>query len=137
VQDITFAAAGKGRFFCLESVNAHDDKPYAAVAELVLLGPDGKSLNTEDWKIAFVDSEERAREDGLAENAIDGQTANFWHTEWGNASPAHPHRLVLDLGKEREVSGVRYTPRQGSTGVGGRIKDYRIYVGNGLVLKQP
>jgi beta-galactosidase len=82
-----------------------------------------------------VDSEERAKEDGTAENAIDGQTANFWHSEWGAAQPGHPHRLILDLGQSREVHGFRYVPRQGTGAVGGRIKDYRIYVGDGLVKK--
>jgi beta-galactosidase len=80
-----------------------------------------------------VDSEERAKEDGTAENAIDGQTANFWHTEWSDKKPAHPHRLILDLGQSREVGGFRYTPRQGTGG--GRIKDYKVYVGDGLVTK--
>ena len=54
-----FAAPGKGRYFCLESLNAHDGKPYAAIAELTLLDADGKPLSHEGWTIAYVDSEER------------------------------------------------------------------------------
>jgi len=130
-QDVKFAAPAKGRFFCLESLNAFDGKPYAAIAELDLLDADGKPLSHEGWTIAYVDSEERAGEDGTAENAIDGQTANFWHTEWKNASPAHPHRLILNLGKAQTISGFRYVPRQGENS--GRIKDYRVFVGDGLV----
>jgi len=61
--------------------------------------------------------------------------ANFWHTQWGAASPGYPHRLTLDRGQARTLSGFRYMPRQGGTDVGGRIKDYRIYVGDGLVGK--
>ncbi len=114
-------------------MNAFDGKPYAAVAELDLLDADGKSISHDGWTIAYVDSEERAAEDGSAENAIDGQTANFWHTEWKNASPDHPHELVLNLGKSQTISGFRYVPRQGNDS--GRIKDYRIYVGDGLVQK--
>ena len=126
-------APTKGRYFCFESLSAQDGQPYAAIAELDLLDAEGKPLSHEGWTVAYVDSEERAKEDGTAENAIDGQTANFWHTEWSDKKPAHPHRLILDLGQSREVGGFRYTPRQGQGG--GRIKDYKVYVGDGLVTK--
>jgi beta-galactosidase len=130
-QEIKFAAPATGKFFCLESLNAQDGKPFAAVAELDLLGGDGKPISHDGWTVAFVDSEERSAEDGSAENAIDGQTANYWHTEWQSASPDHPHRLILNLGKSRTISGFRYVPRQ-SEGPG-RIKDFRAYVGDKLV----
>jgi beta-galactosidase len=130
-QEIRFAAPVSGKFFCLESLNAQDGKPYAAVAELDLLDASGTALSHNGWTIAYVDSEERTGEDGSAENAIDGQTANFWHTEWQNSSPPHPHRLILNLGKSQTIAGFRYVPRQGEGG--GRIKDYRIIIGDNLV----
>jgi beta-galactosidase len=130
-QEIKFAAPASGRFFRLETLNAHDGRPFAAVAELDLLDADGKPISHDGWTIAYVDSEERAGEDGSAENAIDGQTANFWHTEWSAAQPNHPHQLVLNLGKSHAISGFRYVPRQSEGG--GRIKDYRVYVGDNLV----
>jgi beta-galactosidase len=133
MQELKFAHPVTGRYFCLESLNAHDGKPYAAAAELELLDDSGSPLSHESWTVAYVDSEERDREDGTAENAIDGQTANFWHTQWGSASPSHPHQLVLDLGVSRSLSGFRYVPRQGDGEVGGRIKDFRVYVGDDLV----
>jgi beta-galactosidase len=136
VQEIKFNQTFKGRYFCLESVGAHGDKPYAAVAELDLLDASGTPLSHESWTVAFVDSEEREREDGTAENAIDGQTANFWHTQWGSSSPTHPHRLVLDLGRSCEITGFRYLPRQGAGDVGGRIKGFCVYIGDGLVRKK-
>ena len=86
-------------------------------------------MSAEGWTIAGVDSEERVREDGTAENAIDGQTANLWHTEWGAAQPGHPHHIIIDLGKPVTIGGFNYTPRQGPPDAAGRIKDYRIYVG--------
>jgi beta-galactosidase len=127
-QEVRFAAPVTGRYFALQSLNAHDGKPYAAVAELAVLGADGKALNAAAWAIAGVDSEESEREDGSAGNAIDGQTASFWHTQWGGASPAHPHCLVLDLGRAETIGGFRYVPRPGDAGVGGRIKDYEVFV---------
>ena len=130
-QDIKFASPATGKFFCLESLNAQDGKPYAAVAELDLLNAGGNAISHNGWTIAYVDSEERTGEDGSAENAIDGQTANYWHTEWQSASPNHPHQLILNLGKAQTISGFRYVPRQGQET--GRIKDYRIFIGDKLV----
>jgi beta-galactosidase len=132
-QEIKFSAPATGKFFCLESLDAFDGKPYAAVAELDLLDPNGQPISHNGWTIAYVDSEEHSGEDGAAENAIDGQTADFWHTEWKSASPNYPHRLILNLGQSQTISGFRYVPRQGSES--GRIKDYRIYVGDALVGK--
>ena len=130
-QEIKFAAPVSGKFFCLEALDSQDGQPYAAVAELDLLDANGNAISHNGWTIAYVDSEERDKEDGSAENAIDGQTANFWHTQWGSASPVYPHELILNLGKSQTVSGFRYVPRQG--GDSGRIKDYRILIGDNLV----
>jgi len=135
-QTVTFAKPAKGRYFALESLNAHDGKPFAAIAEIALLDAAGQPLSAESLIIAGVDSEEREREDGSAGNAIDGQTANFWHTQWDGAQPNHPHHITLDLGKTALVGGFRYTPRQGPQGVGGRIREYRIYVGDGGKTKE-
>jgi beta-galactosidase len=130
-QEIKFIAPAGGKFFCLESLNAHDGQPYAAVAELDLIGADGKTISHDGWTVAYVDSEEREKEDGSAENAMDGQTANFWHTQWGSASPDYPHRLIFNLGKTQTISGFHYVPRQGDAS--GRIKDYRVFIGDNLV----
>jgi beta-galactosidase len=132
LQEVRFAQPAKGRYFEIESLSAQDGKPYAAIAELGLLGPEGKPLGAESWTIASVDSEETEKEDGSAGNAIDGQTTSYWHTQWGGASPNHPHWLVIDLGRTQTVTGFRYTPRQGAPGVGGRIKDYRVFIGDTL-----
>lgn len=136
MQELKLPRPARGRYFCLESLGAQDGKPYAAVAELDLLDPSGKPVSHEGWEIAYVDSEEREREDGTAENAIDGQTANYWHTQWGSASPAHPHRLILDLGQSRDLGGFRYVPRQGGPETTGRIQAYRVYVGDDLMRRQ-
>ncbi len=136
VQEVKLPAPASGRYFCLESVDAQDGKPSAAVAELDLIGADGKPLLHTGWTIAYVDSEERLREDGIAENAIDGQSANYWHTQWGDAAPDHPHRLILDLGQSQTITAFRYTPRQGNAAVDGRIKNYKIYIGDALVQKK-
>jgi len=132
-QTVRFEKPVECRQFCLESLNAQDGKPYAAVAELDLLDASGNSIPHTFWTIAYVDSEESLQEDGSALNAINGQTADFWHTEWGDAQPKHPHQLIIDLGTNTQVAGFRYTPRSGQASAGGRIKDYRIFAGEKLV----
>ena len=51
MQEIKSAHPARGRYFCLESLNAHDGKPYAAVAELELLDASGNPLSHEGWTI--------------------------------------------------------------------------------------
>ena len=135
MQEVKFSAPTTGRYFCIEPMNSLDGEPYAAIAELDLLDDHGNALSHEGWRVAYVDTEEHDKEDGSAENAIDGQTANFWHTQWGNAQPDFPHFLVLDLGKKQAISGFRYVPRQGDSSVTGRIKDYRVYIGDNLIAR--
>jgi len=134
-QEIRFAQPRTGRQFCLESLNAFDGKPYAAVAELALFGKDGKTLDQSNWTIAFVDSEEMNKEDGGALNAINGQNSDYWHTSLTDSGPGgrHPHQLVIDLGSTVEVAGLRYVPRQGKDDVTGRIRQFKAYVGEELV----
>jgi len=131
VQDVKLDQPVTGRYFAIESLSAYDGGPFTSIAELSLLDESGKPLSEESWTIADVDSEERVGEDGTAENAIDGQTANFWHTQWSDAKPGQPHHLTLDLGHPVTIDGFRYTPRQGPDTVAGRIKDYRIHIGDG------
>jgi beta-galactosidase len=131
VQEVTFPVPLLGSQFMLEARSAQNGKSYASLAELDLLDAEGKSLSHANWTIAYADSEELTAEDGSASNAINGQTADFWHTEWKNAQPGYPHFLLIDLGAKTKIGGFRYTPRQGNDS--GRIKDYGVYVGDGFL----
>ena len=135
VQEIKFAQPATGRQFGLESVDAFDGKAYAAAAEIQLLDEAGTILNQSKWTIAYADSEEDKALSGSAVNAINGQAADAWHTAMTDQDPpAHPHRLIIDLGATVRLVGFRYTPRQGPDDVTGRIKTYRIYVGDRLAV---
>ena len=125
-QDVRFQAPAKGRYFALETLDAWDGRPFAACGEIDLVDGDGKNIPHSKWTIAACDSEERSAEDGSADNLVDGQTANMWHTEWKAKSPAHPHYFVIDLGQTESVGGFNFTPRQ-SNGAG-RVRHYRAYV---------
>jgi alpha-glucosidase (family GH31 glycosyl hydrolase) len=76
--------------------------------------------------VTYVDSEETAGEDGAAVNAIDGDPATIWHTEWSAAVPPPPHEIQLDLGAQRDVCAFRYLPR--SNAGNGTVADYAVYV---------
>ncbi len=133
-QRVEFARPLRGRYFALEALDAHDGKKFASIADLTLFGPDGTQLGSQLWTIASVSSEETSGEAAGAGNAIDGQISNFWHSEWQSAQPGHPHWIVLDLGREEELGGFVYVPRQGTAADAvGRIKTFQAYVGAALV----
>ena len=132
VQIVKFDRNVKGRYFCIEAKSSHDGQAFAAIAELDMLDAKGKAISHEKWSIAYVSSEEAVGENGVAENAIDGQTSNHWHSAWKLFKPNYPHILVIDLGEETNISGFKYVPR-GDDQAPGRIKKYNVYVGNDLV----
>jgi beta-galactosidase len=113
------------RYFCLEALNEFNKQPYTSLADLQLLDDKGKEIPRSDWKVVYADSEELNGEDGSAANVFDMQPTSIWHTEWQSASPRHPHQLVIDLGKNYRLSGMKILQRQ--DGKNGRIKDYRLY----------
>ncbi len=133
-QTVKLAKTTNGRYFCIEPTSSLDGKPYAAIAELDILDAKGKSISHQKWTIAYVNSEESIGENGIAENAIDGQTFNHWHTNWSSLKPDYPHCLVIDLGEETNVSGFVYVPRMDENAAG-RIKNFNIYVGDDLITK--
>ena len=116
----------KGRYLCLEALNSYANDEYSTCAELELLGSDSKALPRHNWNIVYADSEEVLAEDGGGDNVLDSRPDTFWHTQWGAAKPKHPHWLVIDLGREETISGLRYLPRQDKTN--GQIRDFQIFV---------
>ncbi len=71
---------------------------------------------------AKADSEAQGYE---AANAVDGNPETLWHTAWEPSPAPMPHHLVVDLGQERPVKGIVYTPRQDMEN--GRIAAYEVY----------
>ena len=133
IQEVRFSKPFEGRQFCIESLNSFDGKGDAAISEIAILGENGQPISNAAWLIVYADSEEMQNEDGSANNAINGQAQDYWHTEYNGENKAkHPHYLVIDLGANIKITGFRYTSRPGDDSVGGKIKDYRIYVGNDL-----
>jgi hypothetical protein len=91
--------------------------------------PYGGSASKLKLKVVKVDSEETAAEDGKGANAVDGDSSTFWHTQWQDASPNHPHEIILELSAPASIKGFTYLPRQDEQ-VNGTIKDYEFYLSN-------
>ncbi len=62
-----------------------------------------------------------------ATNAIDGNPATFWHTNW-STSPPHPHELVIDIGQALPLAGFTYLPRQDKAVPDGMVETGEVSV---------
>ena len=123
-QEVKFAKTVNGRYFCLEGISSYNGTNIAAIAEMDVLGTDGKPIPREAWRIVYADSEETRSGNRTADKVFDLQESTFWQTV-DNA--AYPHQIVIDLGKEYQVTGFRMLPRA-ETGVPGLIKSYKVFV---------
>ena len=123
-QEVKFDHPVEGRFFCLDATSNYDGSNIAAIAELDVLGADGKPLSREHWTVVYADSEETRSGNRTADKVYDLQESTFWQTV---DNTAYPHQLVIDLGRNCRVTGFRMLPRA-EAGAPGQVKDYRIYV---------
>ena len=123
-QEVKFDHPVEGRFFCLDATSNYDGGNIAAIAELDVLGADGKPLSREHWTVVYADSEETRSGNRTADKVYDLQESTFWQTV---DNTAYPHQLVIDLGRNCRVTGFRMLPRA-EAGAPGQVKDYRIYV---------
>ena len=108
-----------------------ENKPAAAPetkpAPAAPAQPDTASPSPIHLKLVKADSEETAGEDGKAANAVDGDPATFWHTQWEDSQP--PHEIILELTPPAAIKGFTYLPRQDESDHG-TIKDYQFFVSN-------
>ena len=90
-----------------------------------------------EWRLKYVNSEELVGEDGRGINSFDGNPGTFWHTQWLNGTPTHPHEIQIDLGSAYALNTLHYLPRQDGYS-NGRISNYAISVsGNGVDWEFP
>ncbi|HTL07228.1 MAG TPA: discoidin domain-containing protein, partial [Chitinophagaceae bacterium] len=75
-------------------------------------------ISRKDWKIIGTDEKAYA--------VLDGDPHTVWHQPKGSKLPAD---LVIDLGKEENLTGFRYFPDQGLWGPG-LITTYQFYISN-------
>lgn len=123
-REVRLPEPSAGRYFCLEALSAQDGGKVAAIAELEVLGIDGKPIPREAWKIRYADSEETGKGNCTADKVYDLQESTFWMT---GGKAEFPHCLVVDLGKEYRVTGFRYLPRAEKEAPG-MVKEWQVYV---------
>lgn len=126
-QHVKFGKTVDTRFFCIEALSSHGGDNYAAIAELELLGEDGKPVSRQHWKVVYADSEELDEANNVATNVFDLQESTFWHSNYSTSKPKHPHQLVIDLGEDKKITGFSYLPRA-EANKPGMIKDFKIYI---------
>lgn len=109
------------------TAEASGNNQHGSAAEIDLLGPDGIELDKTSWTIT-ANSQETSAASNPATNAIDGFVGTIWHSQYTPLpSPPLPyHELTINLGTSRQVSALRYLPRQDS-GTNGTIARYEIY----------
>lgn len=123
-QEVKLDKSVRGRYICLEALDAINGKNIAAVAEMYVLDGKGERLSREPWTVVYADSEDLKGVNRSADKTFDLQESTYWQT----APDANfPHAIVIDLGSEREITGFQYLPRMEAEVPGG-IKDYRFYV---------
>ena len=115
-----FAKPVRASAFVLQARSVHDEKGLAAVSEFDLLDKDGNPLTSLALTVAGVDSEEEIREDGTAENALDGQV----ETRWLTSLRTLPHWIEFWTPSPVEVWGFRYVPSPKPVG---RIRDWTFF----------
>lgn len=120
-QVVMFKEPVRGHFFTLKILSSYDTKKLASISEFDFLDKDGNPITSIDITISGVDSEEEIREDGVAENAIDGQVEACWVT----SSRTLPHWIEFYSPVKVEISGFRYTPRQNKPI--GWIRDWKFF----------
>src|SRR5712691_6787593 len=127
---VTNLSAGQTYYFAVKAYDSTGTESTFSNEVSVTLPTNtlgGGIIPQQQMRVVSVDSQELIGENGAATNAIDGNPATFWHTEWSQRTAPLPHTLVLDLGGQYQVDGFRYLPRQDG-GANGTIAGYEFYV---------
>lgn len=124
VQTFMFPAASTMRHLCLEVLSSYDNE-NSCIAELTLIGEDGKPLPKDAWTVKYASTEQA--DEGPAEDFFDDSARTYWHSHWKKKEEVKPfpHRVIIDLGEIQTVRGIQLSQR--SSGMPGCVKDFKIY----------
>ena len=89
--------------------------------------PDSAAAKSLTLKVVKVDSEETVGENARGSNAVDGNPATIWHTEWESESLSGSHEIIIELSAPTRLKGFTYLPRQDGQ-ENGSIQRYEFYV---------
>src|SRR5204863_278721 len=89
--------AKPGRYVRLVALSEMNGGPWTSAAELNVLGtavvspPTSSLIPQQQFQVVSVDSQDVVGGHDAATNAIDGNPATFWHTEWYQRTAPLPH----------------------------------------------
>ena len=127
--EVTFKPV-TARFFRLVMLSEVNGRGWSSAAELHIADQDRNNLDRSAWKVHFTDSfEPNTTYDTRPECAIDGNRTTWWHSQWLNGIPNHPHELQINLGKPSTFQSFRYLPAI-IVNNNGMIGDYELYTSN-------
>lgn len=119
---VSFDAPATGRYLLIEALEpGASDAEVASIAEIYLLGADGKRLSREQWKALWADSEETEGVNRAADKLFDLQESTYWSTAKG---ASYPHSVVIDLGAPVTATALQLLPRMetGAPGLPSRVR---------------
>ena len=108
-EEFTNAQAPAARYFRLRTLSEVNGQPWAAIAELRILGAEGAPYPQSELVVASVSSENFAQIGALA---IDGDDQSMWISQWAPDLEEQPHLITLDLGSVKPIAGFEYQPRR-------------------------
>ncbi|MEM9415814.1 MAG: discoidin domain-containing protein [Planctomycetota bacterium] len=124
--DIQGAGVGRGRAGVnIELIDRETGEAIARAGQLTSQ-PAPADLRAA-WSASASSENPGPREHAPASNAIDGDPATLWHTQWEDGRPPHPHHLTIDLGEAKRITAVTYLPRQSRASTG-TISAYSVYL---------
>lgn len=127
-KELVFPEVVKGRYFCFEALSAQQaNDMMSTMAEMELIGGDGKALSALKWTVVYADSEEINLTNNAADKIFDLQESTFWQTSSTSKKKPYPHQIVIDLGESLSLKAFKYLPRADKK-TQGMIKDFRILV---------
>ena len=112
------------QFVKFTSISDVGGRGWASAAEIHFLGSDGKRLDRENWTVEGEYERKSARRP-LPAKLIDGDPDSWWHSQWLDGIPPHPHDLFFDLGSPQTVTGFHYLPAK-IVNNNGMIHDYEL-----------
>jgi hypothetical protein len=127
-QQAVFEEPVVARHVRLNISSNHSGDSFAAVGDIQLLTSQ-VALSRAGWG-AFASDAEGADSDGRAVNAIDGDLATIWHSQYGGSATGgepYPHWIVVDT-RQRTTWDVLELTSRADGGVSGVIKDVKIQV---------
>jgi beta-galactosidase len=131
-KEVKFDKTLEGRYFCLEALSGQsaNDKS-TSIAEIELIGADGASVPRSNWKVVYADSEEVTVGNHSAEKIFDQQESTIWSTSKTGEKVSYPHQVIVDIGENTKVTGLKYLPRTDKSTTG-NIKNYQFFIKSSL-----